>query len=354
MTLRKVNKAVKRLVHLPLSGSLFRYMGNKAHHFVLKAKGDLAVAYPSTVMLELTNHCNLHCTTCPREYDFGKSMDKGNMPLERAKAIVDELWPYLDSIGLTGMGETLMYKDLPSIVDYIRSKSKGIIITLSTNAVLPNFIDKVSPLIGKVDTIQISTDGLDDVYEAIRIGSSFDTLKGNIKALSALCYKTRTTLMLNMVVTAENYHQMADMVYFSSEVGVRYLNFTPINLSAVTGLGNEYYDLFASSSFKEQLHRLSETSVKEGAVEVTGWDYSQKGSFKNCPFPWSHFYITWDGYVPPCCSKPFPKLLNFGNVFGKGVMPVLNSPSYCSFRSDWRNDKTPSFCSKCHFISLNS
>ena len=44
-----VSKAVKRLVHLPLSGTLLRYTGNKAHHFMLKAKGDLAVAYPSTV-----------------------------------------------------------------------------------------------------------------------------------------------------------------------------------------------------------------------------------------------------------------------------------------------------------------
>jgi MoaA/NifB/PqqE/SkfB family radical SAM enzyme len=61
-------------------------------------------------MLELTNHCNLACTTCPREYDYGKEMEPGTMTVENAKAVIDQIWPYLDSIGLTGMGETFLFR----------------------------------------------------------------------------------------------------------------------------------------------------------------------------------------------------------------------------------------------------
>jgi MoaA/NifB/PqqE/SkfB family radical SAM enzyme len=88
----------------------------------LKARKSTRVAYPSTVMLELSAHCNIHCTVCPREYGYGREMDKGYMPAPKAMGIIDQLWPYLDSIGLTGMGETFLYQDLEAIVDYIRKK----------------------------------------------------------------------------------------------------------------------------------------------------------------------------------------------------------------------------------------
>jgi MoaA/NifB/PqqE/SkfB family radical SAM enzyme len=83
-------------------------------------------------MLEVTNQCNLACITCPREYAYGDQMAKGFMDLEKMKKVVDDAFPYIDSIGLTGLGETFMYKKLPEIVDYIRRKNDGIIISVST------------------------------------------------------------------------------------------------------------------------------------------------------------------------------------------------------------------------------
>ena len=135
MDKRKLSKAIKRLVNLPKGKYLFLYTVNKIKHFYFKAIKSTKVAYPSTIMLELTNYCNLACTTCPREYGYGKQMDKGNMSLQSAKEIIDEVWPYLDSIGLTGMGETFLYKEIGEIVNYIKNRNKGIIISVSTNAV---------------------------------------------------------------------------------------------------------------------------------------------------------------------------------------------------------------------------
>ena len=97
----KLKKALKRLKHLPKNKYLILYFLNKVKYFWFKAIKSTSVAYPSTVMIELTNHSNLHCTTCPREYDYGKQMDKGNMQPVQAQRIIDELWPYLDSVGLT-------------------------------------------------------------------------------------------------------------------------------------------------------------------------------------------------------------------------------------------------------------
>ncbi len=352
MNKRKLKKAFRRVINLPRGKYLFFYITNKIKHYYFKSIKSTRVAYPSTIMLELTNHCNLACTTCPREYDYGKAMDKGQMDLESAKKIIDELWPYLDSIGLTGMGETFLYKELAEIVDYIKSKNKGIVISVSTNAVLLNFIDQVSKVIGKIDTIQISIDGIGDVYESIRKKASFSKLNDNLQILSKLSKNTATDLMLNMVVTKENYVQMPLLVDYAEEIGIKYLDFTLLNLASVTNIDQSYYDFYKSSEFMNVLSILEEKINQISAVIVTERNFKTNNSFQKCPFPWTHFYICWNGFMAPCCAKPFPKELNFGNVHGNNVINILNSISYREFRGLWYKNTAPNFCEKCHFINI--
>ena len=352
MNKRRLSKAFKRIRNLPANKYFWLYATNKIRHFYIKQRKSTQVAYPSTIMLELTNRCNLHCTICPREYEFGQQMDKGNMDIALAKNIIDNLWPYLDSVGLTGMGETLLYPDIVEVASYIKSKNKGIIISISTNAVVPNFIDKVSPLINTVDTIQVSIDGVDDVYNSIRKGSSFDLLEKNLRSLSSLCDDTETTLMLNMVVTEENHTHMAKIVDFASEVGIKYVDFTLFNLAAITNYSKGYYEFYQSTEFKISLQTLEKVAKLTPNVTVTNKNFDTHNNFQKCPFPWSHFYITWDGYTVPCCAKPFPKEMNFGNVQENGVMHALNSYKYQNFRKMWLSNTAPSFCQRCHFLNI--
>jgi radical SAM protein with 4Fe4S-binding SPASM domain len=62
--------------------------------------------------------------------------------------------------------------------------------------------------------------------------------------------------------------------------------------------------------------------------------------------------LCWNGFITPCCAKPFPKELNFGNVFEDNVMNVLNSKGFRDFRDLWFKNITPGFCYKCHFIDI--
>jgi radical SAM protein with 4Fe4S-binding SPASM domain len=56
--------------------------------------------------------------------------------------------------------------------------------------------------------------------------------------------------------------------------------------------------------------------------------------------------------MTPCCAKPFPKELNFGNVFETSLMECLNSDGYRKFRKLWYRNETPDFCKKCHVVDL--
>jgi radical SAM protein with 4Fe4S-binding SPASM domain len=352
MNKRRLQKAVKRILNLPGNKYFMFYIFNKFKHIYFKISKTTKVAYPSTIMIELTNHCNLRCTTCPREYDYGKNMDKGIMKVEQAKRIIDEIWPYIDSIGLTGMGETFLYKDITEIVDYIKSKNRGIIISLSTNAMLPNFIEKASELINKVDTIQISIDGLDEVYNSIRKEANFKNLDENLNELSHLCAGTSTTLMLNMVVTKENYFQMPLLIEYAAKVGIHYLEYTLFNLASVTNIEQSYYNFYKSPEFLDAVKALNESINKHSEVNVLQKNFETLNGFQKCPFPWTHFYICWNGYVTPCCAKPFPKELNFGNVFDESVISILNNDAFRKWRTLWYKNSTPDFCNKCHFIDI--
>jgi radical SAM protein with 4Fe4S-binding SPASM domain len=352
MNRRRIKKAIKRITSLPSNSRLDKYLINKIRHLWFRIIKSTKVAFPSTVMLELTTHCNLSCTICPREFDFGIRMDKGNMKVEQAMKVIDELFPYLDSIGLTGMGETFCYNDLEGIVDYIKTKNKGIIISVSTNAVVPDFITKASKLVNRVDTIQVSVDGLQDVFESIRKNASFREFDKNLKTLSDLCKGTSTDLLLNMVVTMENYTHMPLLVQYAADAGIGYVDFTLFNLASVTGIDASYYDFYKSDGFLKTIGSLDEASRRVPDVRVTKRDFYNARGFRKCPYPWGHFYISWNGYIPPCCAKPFPKEMNFGNSKDDRVIDLLNSEKFRDFRKLWYANITPRYCENCHFIGI--
>jgi radical SAM protein with 4Fe4S-binding SPASM domain len=349
---RRIQKAIRRLKSLPGGIDFFRYTSNKFHDKYLKLIKSTRVAHPSSIMLEVTNHCNLKCITCPREYQYGEEMDRGFMDIAQLKKVIDQAVPYVDSIGLTGLGETLMYKQLPEALSYIRSKNRGIITTISINAHLPNSVDLVKSIADQLDTLQISMDGVGEIYENVRLRGEYNLFYDNVKQIVEYCRDKRADVMFNFVAIKENYFNMAEVVQVASELGVSDVNITPFNVAAVTAHDISYYEFFQSDAFKNELKRAKEMADSLKNVALTLWDVKSKNEFRKCHLPWSHFYISWDGYATPCCAKPFPKELNFGNVFEEGLMKCLNSPGYLAFRQLWLENKTPQFCEKCHMVDL--
>ena len=350
---RRWRKALYRLRHLPRGADFFRYGFNKVHAFYLKAIKSTKVAHPSSIMIEVTNHCNLKCITCPREYEFGAQMDKGLIPIEELKKVVDQAYPYVDSIGLTGLGETMLYKPLVEAVDYIKAKNQGIVVSISINAHLPKSIEVARKLIGKIDTIQISIDGLHDVYNAVRLEGDFTFFFNNVKEIanSAQVRAGVTDLMFNVVVLRQNYHQMADIVKLAGEIGIRYVNLQTMNLASVPTWDLDLYDLYDTRDFKLALQAPRQMAAENG-VDLSTFEFDKPNNFQKCLLPWGHFYVSWNGWMTPCCAKPFPKILNFGNVFKDGLMGTLNTPGYRHFRSQWYRNETPDFCQRCHMIDL--
>jgi len=133
---------------------------------------------------------------------------------------------------------------------------------------------------------------------------------------------------------------------------VQFVNITPVNLASITASNSSYYDFFSSDSFISGLEQAFQVSTDVENVELSIWDVKTKNEFKKCHLLWNHFYISWDGWPTPCCAKPFPMELNFGNVYESSLMSCLNSPAYRDFRLMWHKNITPDFYKKCQAIDL--
>ena len=352
----RLNKRRRKLlysaiVRTRINTDLFKYIVNRFHILCHNRMKSTRIPHPTNAMVELGNICNLHCLMCPREYQYGVEMDKGFMPLEKAKLIIDELIPYLDSIGLTGLGETLLYPYLLEIVQYIKKRKPSVVITISTNAHFKGYWERMEPLLPYLDNVQFSVDGVGKVYETIRPHTDFRQISSNIE--KTIHAAPSIQYMLNFVISDKNYQDMQNVVEFAHVKGIAFVNFNCMSIASMPDKSRDYYRFFKSDEFHAACAQTKECAKKYTDMEVTGMQYPEMGQFRDCIFPWTYPYITWDGYYVPCCGKPFPKLLNFGNVFCEGgIMQVLNSKKAQTFRKQWQANQAPSFCHNCQLVDF--
>lgn len=81
----------------------------------------------------------------------------------------------------------------------------------------------------------------------------------NLRILSKLAKNTGTDIMLNMVVTKENYKHMPLLIKYAEEIEVKYMDFTLFNLASVTDIEQSYYAFFQSVEFQKIIEELEET-----------------------------------------------------------------------------------------------
>lgn len=142
-------------------------------------KGHEKYLFPSRVILEFTNCCNLSCAMCPRQYTNSR---KGFLKYDLFKKVVDEISEY-PGAGIIPFfrGESLLHPDFIPMLRYMKLK-KISPVQLSTNGVLLS--EKISEKIidSGIDFISFSLDGFNEsIYKKIRRGADFNLVVRNIE-----------------------------------------------------------------------------------------------------------------------------------------------------------------------------
>jgi MoaA/NifB/PqqE/SkfB family radical SAM enzyme len=219
--------------------------------------------FPIHLDVESTSICNLRCTFCAGTYE---KYSYGSMSFDLYKRIIDEgSKKGLYSVKLNFRGEPLLHPQISDFVSY--AKKKGIAdVFFNTNAT------KLTENMGRklieagLDRLIISFEGYTrDVYEANRVGASFDSVVQNVKAFSRLrkklCSATPAIRLQTVAITSEEDY-----------------------LKKYQEFWHKYADEITCIDLRDEKADFSH-------LETGEWE---------CPYPWLRLCITWDGNIFTC------------------------------------------------------
>ena len=123
------------------------------HESVQAERTALATRPPVCLYLEVTNRCNLLCTTCPRTYE--ELEPPADMSWELFTSIVDQS-PNLARAVLHGVGEPMLVENLPRMVRYL--KDRGVYVLFNTNGTVLNERNGRALIAAELDELRVSLD----------------------------------------------------------------------------------------------------------------------------------------------------------------------------------------------------
>jgi len=335
----KVISAYKRRGAKYLIKSIFRTTSQKL---------SFRVFYPDSIEIETTTMCNLNCKMCDHSWRVGK---KGSMSFEHFKKIIDQFkfsWIYSPNIDLTGYGESLMNPDFLKMCEYIKSKKSDCFVYFASNFTLltPKVAEKLIRL--GIGSICISLDGAtEQTYESIRVNAKWDTVISNLRSLIELKRKLNSNkprISINCVALKENVHELPLLIQLAKDLGIT-------NVSITQELFFDKNESLKADAINFKKF-LGDAQLLADNYDITmSTAYFTKLPIKTCMNPWNKIYITYDGFLFPCCSSTAPRTRmindNFGNLLEQDFKELWNSERYKKFRNDVRCGIVPRVCRNC-------
>jgi len=337
-----------KLRHVGLRNTIrVGYLDLSEHLFYQISKRFPSVSVsPRSIQIECTTKCNLKCTFCELSYWTEKPAD---LKFDDFQKMVENL-PKLKRIDLTGIGESLMNRDFFRIVEFL--KSRGVYVMLNDNFTLMTEKAARRLIELEVDHIFLSLDGASkQTYEQIRVGANFDKVISNTRRLLEIkrtMGKKRPEVKINAVVCLTNYHELPAIVELAHDMGIGMVVFVNvITFDSTAGLDTFRVKREIERKFQEALKRARELGV---LVKVELFD---KLRVQQCDFPWKRNFVTYDGYVNPCCyttqtgDRKAQNRRSFGNLVENPFHKIWNGGLYSVFRKKMREGILPYECEHC-------
>lgn len=265
--------------------------------------------------MELTNICNFSCEFCP---DSKMKRQKGMMPVELAKAIIDEVsrTGAVKLILFHVMGEPTLHPKLLDIVEYANNKGVETCLTTNGSRLDENFLNEI--IHAGVGEIIISLQTPDEKTFSLRgaKGIVFDEYAERITALAKrfLYMQGKTRLTINFL--SSPLRRLIIPIF--PEVSIadtsadlrRYLEIWAKRILMNSSLENIYNELLKQIqniwTFKENTIRITDRFnfhtriMGDWAIHFTGKNINAVIGY--CPGIQDNFGILWNGDYTFCCT----------------------------------------------------
>jgi MoaA/NifB/PqqE/SkfB family radical SAM enzyme len=334
------------------------------HEAAPKARETRTERPPVCLYLEVTNRCNLLCTTCPRTY--AELEPPADMSWGLFTTIVDQL-PDLQRAVLHGVGEPMLVRNLPRMVKYL--KDRGVYVLFNTNGTVLNDKNGRALIEAGLDELRVSLDASNAAsYKAIRGKDYFNRILRNVRGFREMQEREghavpRVSAWLTGL--KETVAELPAFVQVAADIGVRevYLQRLVFFEEGAIGRARPDQALYEQMSrdearYLEEAETLAQslglTFSASGAASEPGMSLQRHDDgtpWSMCRRPWTVMYITANGRALPCCIAPFSQHgyenYTLGDATQDSLRAIWNGPAYASFREGLISDQPPTACANC-------
>lgn len=288
------------------------------HESITGERTEVAPRPPVCLYLEVTNRCNLLCTTCPRTYE--ELEPPADMSWDLFASIVDQV-PDLARAVLHGVGEPMLVANLPRMVRYL--KDRGVYVLFNTNGTVLSERSGRALIDAGLDELRVSLDASNrESFKAIRGRDYFGRILRNVRAFRELQEReghARPLVSMWLTGLKETVAELPAFVKVAAEIGVREVYLQRLVFFTESAIGKARPDqaLFERLTEEEAVY-LKQAEVLARSLGITFSasgaasepELSLKGSVDGSPWslcrrPWSLMYFTANGRALPCCIAPF-------------------------------------------------
>ncbi len=335
----------------------------------IRPVGDSALAPAITsVLIELTNKCNFHCTFCPSD---SQKRALGFMDLELVKQLYEEISykKIASSVHLHLMGEPTLHPDLIEILKFGSSKKVKTDLTTNISTLGARNVSKIlDALYGKITASHMSP--TEDTYHVRgAVGISWERYIGNLRLLVREYMKrlaegnaTKNTIDIRVMVT-QNTASNVSIIGSSKEAGdiLKEWNNFVAEVECQLGMAPfERKDHNDDDLVRENKYSKTSYSLQQG-IKLTFWraftfantrvsdDFDLKATRETsyCSHPFTQVGVLWNGDVTLCCLDHDGQL-KVGSVLDSSIETVIQSEAAQKLRASMLGDyPLPSICQTC-------
>lgn len=170
-------------------GKMIQYLWNRVQWNYFH-KFNLVTKFPLNLHIESSSQCNIKCDHCFRQYMDMKEDE--HMSMEMYKKIIDECAEHnLYTLKFSMRGEPTLNPHITDMVAYAKEKGiKEVWINTHggnlTEEMMEGFVK------GKLDILNVSFDGLGEMYESVRTPLKYDKSLEKLKAVMRIRKKLKS------------------------------------------------------------------------------------------------------------------------------------------------------------------
>lgn len=328
-------------------------MLNLAQGFLAVRRRPEELRYELTVLqIEPTINCNLNCRVCEHTHNVPGAFLK----FAQFKGIIDQM-PCLRQVNLTGRGESLLNPDIYRMIAYAREKD--IYTRITTNGTLLTEKNCQEIISCGLDELRISVDSAQpEKFRRIKSNVDLKEIEENIRRLNSLRRqrRLRPALEFNTILFRENIDEIEDIIRLAYRLQVDAVFTFGLVLkdNALAHSGN-LLETLEEEEIKKIFQRAMALSKKLRMPLRLPQNY--KKTLQRCFMPWVYFFVTYDGFVLPCCMavripQKEDKMAEYamGNILENPWKEIKNNDKFRDFRKQLQNGKVPRVCAGCNIL----